>query len=138
MPQVFHELFSSTGDPLESVLSLRPVEPIAHYRFADGTELDSSADLTTFCDNLDAALGEGSGDDWRAFMQRAERIWHATHGPFLESPLHGMRSLVRQAYKLGDLATIAPWKTLRTLGKAVPARPAAADVPRPVRHLHGV
>ena len=49
-------------------------------------------------------------------MQRAERIWDATHVPFLESPLHGVRSLLRQAYKVGDLATIAPWKTLRTLG----------------------
>jgi phytoene desaturase len=117
MPDVFRELFATTGDPLESVLTLIPVEPVAHYRFADGTELDSSADLTTFCDNLDAALGEGSGDDWRRFMQRAERIWDATHGPFLESPLSGMRSLLRQAYKVGDLATIAPWKTLRSLGK---------------------
>ncbi|BEP15458.1 phytoene desaturase family protein [Acidothermaceae bacterium B102] len=116
MPQVFGELFASTGDPLNSVLTLRPVEPIARYRFADGTMLDSTADLTTFCDSLDEALGEGNGDDWRRFMQRAERIWDATHVPFLESPLHGIRSLLRQAYKVGDLATIAPWKTLRTLG----------------------
>ena len=51
MPHVFRELFASTGDPLESAVTLQPVEPIAHYRFADGTELDSSADLTTFCDS---------------------------------------------------------------------------------------
>jgi phytoene desaturase len=117
MPQVFRDLFTSTGDPLDTALTLSPVEPIAHYRFADGTELDSSGDLTTFCDNLDESLGQGSGDDWRQFMHRAERIWDATHGPFLESPLHGMRGLVRQAYKVGDLAAIAPWKSLRSLGK---------------------
>ena len=118
MPQVFRELFAATGQPLDAVLTLRPVEPIARYRFADGTMLDSTADLTTFCDTLDEALGEGNGDDWRRFMQRAERIWDATHVPFLESPLDGVRSLLRQAYKVGDLATIAPWKTLRTLGTA--------------------
>ena len=116
MPQVFRELFAATGDPLDSVLTLRPVEPIARYRFADGTMLDATADLTTFCDTLDTALGEGSGDDWRRFMQRAERIWDATHVPFLESPLHGIRSLLRQSYKVADVAAIAPWKTLRTLG----------------------
>ena len=117
MPQVFQELFSTTGDPLESVLSLRPVDPIAHYQFADGTEFDSSSDLTTFCDSLDNALGEGSGDDWLAFMRRAERIWDATHVPFLETPLAGIRSLLRQSWRLPDLTTIAPWRSLRSLGQ---------------------
>ena len=117
MPQVFRELFEATGHPLESVLSLRPVEPIARYRFADGSRFDSSADLTTFCDRLDDSLGEGSGADWQAFMRRAERIWDATHVPFLESPLNGMRSLVRQAWRVGDLQAVAPWRSLRGLGR---------------------
>jgi phytoene desaturase len=117
MPQVFRELFDATGDPLESVLDLRPVEPIARYRFVDGTMLDSSADLDTFCRSLDEALGHGAGEDWRRLMRRAEKIWDATHVPFLESPLDGLRSLVRQAYKVGDLVTVAPWKSLRSLGK---------------------
>ncbi|MDX6203104.1 MAG: hypothetical protein QOJ83_2604 [Frankiales bacterium] len=116
MPQVFRELFSSTGTPLESVLELRPVEPIARYRFADGSRLESSADLDRFCDNLDDALGGSASEDWRRFMLRAERIWDATHGPFLESPLHGIRSLVRQAWRMGDLRAVAPWRSLRSLG----------------------
>jgi phytoene desaturase len=117
MPQVFRELFAATGDPLDSVLDLRPVEPIARYRFADGNGFDSSADLTTFCDTLDSAFGEGAGEDWQRFMRRAERIWDATHGPFLESPLHGVRSLLRQAWRVGDLQAVAPWRSLRSLGR---------------------
>jgi phytoene desaturase len=116
MPQVFRDLFEATGDPLESLLDLRPVEPIAHYRFADGTELDSSADPDTFYGNLEDAVGEGAGDDWRALMQRAERIWEATHVPFLESPMHGIRSLLRQSWRLPDLKAVAPWQSLRSLG----------------------
>jgi phytoene desaturase len=117
MPQVFRELFTATGDPMDSVLDLRPVEPITRYRFADGSGFDSSADLTTFCDSLDSALGDGAGEDWQRFMRRAERIWDATHGPFLESPLHGVRSLLRQAWRVGDLQAVAPWRSLRSLGR---------------------
>jgi phytoene dehydrogenase-like protein len=38
MPQVLEEVFASTGDPLDTVLDLQPVEPVAHYQFADGTD----------------------------------------------------------------------------------------------------
>lgn len=117
MPQVFRELFAATGDALDTVIDLRPVEPIARYRFADGTRLNSSADLTTFCDSLDDVLGDGAGEDWQAFMRRADRIWDATHRPFLESPLQGVRSLVRQAWRVGDLQAVAPWRSLRSLGR---------------------
>lgn len=117
LPQVFRELFDATGDPLDEVLTLRQVEPIAHYRFADGTELDSSADVDTFYGNLDDAIGGTAADDWRRFLRRSERIWHATHQPFLESPLHGLRSLLAQSWKLHDLATIAPGRSLRSLGR---------------------
>jgi phytoene desaturase len=117
LPQVFRELFDATGDPLDDVLTLRQVEPIAHYRFADGTELDSSADPDTFYGNLDDALGGTAADDWRRFLRRSERIWHATHQPFLESPLHGLRSLVAQSWKVRDAATIAPGRSLRSLGR---------------------
>lgn len=116
MPFVFADLFAGTGEPIESVLDVRPVEPVAHYRFADATELDASADLDTFCASLDAALGTGSGADWRAFMTRAQRIWSATRGPFLENALDGPLGLARQAVRLADLRAIAPGRTLRSLG----------------------
>src|SRR5437762_10182567 len=85
MPHVFAELFADTGDPLESVLDLRPVEPIARYRFVDGTRLDASTDLDRYCARLDGALGRGAGQDWRRLAERAERIWRVVRGPYLES-----------------------------------------------------
>src|SRR3954452_24948806 len=33
MPQVFHDLFDATGDPLDKTLTVTPLDPIAHYRF---------------------------------------------------------------------------------------------------------
>lgn len=118
MPQVFHDLFAATGEPLEDVLQLRRVEPIARYRFPDGTRLDASGDLDTFCATLDRQLMPGSGADWRRFMAHAAGIWQAVERPFLRSGLRGVRSLARQAVRLRDLAVVAPHRTLRSLGRS--------------------
>jgi len=117
MPHVLREVFDVAGGSLEDALSLRPVDPIAHYRFADGTELDATRDLDTFATALDDVLTPGSGADWRQFMARAGRIWDATHEDFLDRALDGPRTLLRQAVRIGDLRTVAPWHSLRDLGQ---------------------
>ena len=117
MPFVFRDLFEDTGG-WPSSLSLEPLDPIARYRFADGTALDTTGGLDDFCGRLDAALGAGNGDDWRRLMAHAARVWDATRGPFLESPLHGPSSMLRLALRQPrDIATIAPGRTLRGLGR---------------------
>ena len=117
MPSVFEELFRQTGDPLDRVLTLRPVEPIARHLFADGSSFDSRSDLTEHSAGLDAAFGPGNGDDWRRFMSRAGRIHAATRGPFLESPLHGLGTLLRLARQdPRAIRAVAPHRTLRQLG----------------------
>ncbi len=118
LPHVFADLFAATGGPAPG-LSFTPLEPLARYRFADGTRLDASRDLSVHCARLDAALGPGAGADWRSFSARAERIWHASRGPFLEQPLDGPATLARLAVQQPrDLLTIAPGRTLRSLGRA--------------------
>ncbi len=118
MPQVFADLFRSTGDPIESVLDLVPLDPVARYRFADGTTLDACSDHDELCRRIDAALGGSAGADWHRLWQRAERIWTATEGPFLRSPIPGPAALIQQARHVRDLASIAPWRTLRGLGRS--------------------
>src|SRR5262249_32313036 len=71
MPYVFAELFAQTGDRLDSVLELHRVDPIARYRFADGSRLDASTDLSRLCARLDRTFGAGAGDDWRRLAERA-------------------------------------------------------------------
>jgi phytoene desaturase len=115
MPWVFEDLFAATGDPLAEVLSLRALDPIADYRYADGARFGSCSDPAEFGARLDAALGGGAGAQWARFWDRAERIWAATRGPFLESPVHGFGALARQAVRVRDLAAIAPWRSLSGL-----------------------
>jgi phytoene desaturase len=117
LPHVLRETFEDTGG-WPAGLALEPLDPVARYRFADGTGLDASSDLDEHCRRLDAALGAGAGDDWRAFTARAQRVWEASRGPFLESPLHGPRTLLRLATRRpGDIAAIAPGTSLRALGR---------------------
>ena len=116
MPQVFADLFAETGDPMSSVLDLRQVEPIARYRFADGTRLDTTADLDVMVARMDAAFGPGAGADWRRLTERASRMWTAVRDPFLSTPVDGPLALARHALRVRDLMTIAPGRTLRHLG----------------------
>ncbi|MFN2522229.1 MAG: phytoene desaturase family protein [Mycobacteriales bacterium] len=116
MPQVFRSLFDDTGGWPHG-LELTPLEPIARYRFADGTGFDATSDLDDFCGRLEA-WSSGSGEDWRRFMEHARKVWEATRVPFLESPLHGPLSMLRLAAQSPrDIATIAPGRTLRALGR---------------------
>lgn len=117
MPSVFSELFDATGAPLDSVVQLQAVEPIARYRFPDGTSLDATSDVDRFCAQLDERLEPGSGRDWRGFLAHAEAIWKAVEQPFLRSPQRGAAALARQAVRVRDLITIAPQRSLRTLGR---------------------
>jgi phytoene desaturase len=123
LPAVYRDLFVKTGKPLEDSLELLPVDPVARYRFPavaghDVAWLDvpnaSRARLRTA---LDERLGPGAGDDWDRFLDRAHQVWQVTRGPFLESPLPGGHDLLRLARRPSDVRTVAPWQTLRQLGR---------------------
>lgn len=123
LPAVYRDLFAKTGPPLESCVELRPVDPVARYRFPAGsgrgvTWLDvPNAAPAALRAALDDALGAGSGADWARLLDRAYAIWQVTRGPVLESALGGHRDLLRLAHRPGDVRTVAPWQTLRGLGR---------------------
>lgn len=115
MPQVLRETFAATGDRLESVLELRALDPIAELRFADGTRLRTVVGGAGTADRIRDAFGARSATQWTDFFRRAERMWQASHEAFLESELRGARTLVGLSRRVGDLAAVAPTRTLRDL-----------------------
>jgi phytoene desaturase len=123
LPAVYRDLFLKTavrraGASLEDCVDLQPLDPAFRYRWADGTTAAlPGAGPALAADALGTALGGSAADDWRRFMDRAGAIWRATRTPFLETPLTGPLDLVRQTWRLNDLRTIAPWSTLRGLGR---------------------
>ncbi|MDD7941859.1 phytoene desaturase family protein [Actinomycetospora lutea] len=115
MPPVLERLFADTGAPLRDVLDLEPLDVAARYRFGDGTVLDLPGRRAAVPDALDAALGGGAGDQWAGFLDHAERVWHATHEHFLESPV-SPAGLARLSLRGRDLLAVAPWRSLRGVG----------------------
>lgn len=114
LPHILRNLFTETGH--EFPLRLTRLDPVARYRFADGQWFSMHAEKEARDDALDDAFGDGSARRWNAFMARAGAIWQATRGPFLESTVDGL-TLARQATRVRDLATIAPWRSLRSLAR---------------------
>ena len=126
LPAVYRDLFVKTGRPIEDSLDLVEVDPAFRYRFPRSTGSATATPVWLDVPNasrartvaaMDAALGAGAGEDWAAFLDRAHQVWQVTRGPFLESPLDGPRDLVRLARRTSDVRTVAPWSSLRALGR---------------------
>lgn len=118
MPQVYRDLFTATGGPLEGAVDLVRLDPAVGYRFPDGTGLTMPGTPGAVPGALDDALGAGAGDQWRTLMARAAAMWRISEGPFLRRPLRGAATLARLARNPADVATVAPWQSLRGLGRA--------------------
>jgi phytoene desaturase len=117
MPQIYRDLFAATGGRLEDDLDLVRLDPAVAYRFADGTRLTMPGTAPAIPHALDEALGAGAGAQWTALLDRAAAMWRISEEPFLRRPLRGAATLARLARTPADVATIAPWRTLRGLGK---------------------
>ncbi len=128
LPAVYRDLFLKTGSSFEEEVDLQEVEPAFGYRFADGSEVTLPGVNPARCA---AALGEALGGDtereWRALMDRAGKMWRLTREPFLQSPLDGWKTLLPLA-KPADVRTIAPWSTLRGLGRSMLSDPRAVTL----------
>ena len=118
LPAVYRDLFLKTGKPLEDEIDLRPVEPGVRYRFADGSSVDvPGAGPGPAAAAFGDAFGDGARQDWRDLMARAATMWRLSRGPVLASPVDGWRSVAPMARRPSDIAAMAPWRTLRGLGR---------------------
>ncbi|SDG04820.1 phytoene desaturase [Lentzea fradiae] len=114
LPDVFRDLFAATGAPLDEVVDLVPVDPVCHYRFPDGSTLDLPH--TDPAAAIAEAFGQEAGRQWRSLMAEAAHVWDLVEEPVLRRPF-SVGDLVRRSASPRDLMAIAPWRTLRSLGR---------------------
>lgn len=117
MPWVFENLL---GDRIE----LTRVEPVTRYRFADGSELELSADLPRALEALEA-WRVGAGADWTRFLGVCGSMWRASV-PFLTGPPPWPPRRPppgEPPVDPRDLIRIRPWHTLRTLARGLVREP---------------
>ncbi|SNT52863.1 phytoene desaturase [Asanoa hainanensis] len=113
LPQVFDELFADLGGVAPPLV---PLNPVVRHVFADGTVLDSCADPAEFAERIGAALGAEAALDWQGLWRRAGRVWDASWRDILRRPVDSPAALAGLAWRLGDLAAVAPGQSLRGLG----------------------
>jgi len=116
LPAVYRDLFQRTGDVLGRVVELKAVDPSFDYRFHDGTRVTfANLSRRKTLDSIAASFGDESAREWDGVMQRAESMWDVSRGPFIESELKSMASLLRRRTLMRDLFVISPWKSIRGL-----------------------
>lgn len=116
LPAVYRDLFLKTGAALEDSIEIVDLDIAFRYQFADGTVLKMPGTGIGRCaEAIGDTLGGTSADQWRQLMRRAAQMWAVTRKPFLESELNGLKSLLALSWRINDIRTIAPTKTLREL-----------------------
>ncbi|HEV2819883.1 MAG TPA: phytoene desaturase family protein [Solirubrobacteraceae bacterium] len=118
MPWVLRELFAATGAPLEAELELLRVEPVTRYRFADGSQVDLSADLPRALEALEA-WAPGASAGWTRFLGVCASMWGAAV-PFLTGPPPWPPRRPRRGEPAPnplDGLRVRPWHTLSSLAR---------------------
>ena len=116
LPAVYRDLFLKTGKRIEHILKIDPVDPAFEYNFADKTKITfPNLSLKGTCDSIESVLGKEAGNQWHNLMQRAEHMWDVSRGPFVESELKSISSLIAKKGFLANLKVIAPLTSLRKL-----------------------
>jgi phytoene desaturase len=114
MPGLLEELFAATGGPAD--LPVEPVDPASDLHFADGTHLALPHDPARVPAALDDALGTGAGAAWERLHARSRYLWSLVGRDVLRRPLT-TASLLRMSARPADLRAVAPWRTVRGLGR---------------------
>lgn len=81
MPWIFESLFAAAGTRLAEHLELVPVDPLAHYVFADGTTLDSSGSLPAWLAEI-RRLEPADVDGFWQFMRLGAQIFELSRATF--------------------------------------------------------
>jgi phytoene desaturase len=121
LPAVYRDFFQRTGEVMGRVVELEEVNPSFDYRFHDGKSVQfANLSRKKTLEAITQSLGDASAAEWERVMLRAEAMWDVSREPFVESELKSPLSLLKRPRVLRDLATIAPWKSLRGLKIASP------------------
>lgn len=111
LPGVFRDLATLAGRSLDDLVTLRRLDPICRYRFADGTTFEHRADLDDAAAAADA-LSAGSGDEWRAFMDHARSVWEVAERSFFAGAMSSPLELLSRMRSPRDLLAIDPLRSL--------------------------
>ena len=119
LPAVYRDLFLKTGDPIEHVLDLVPVNPAFEYRFDNGNVLKYDTNLNDLLTEISSSYDHQSAQQWKTLLQRGHDMWQLSRNSFLENPNPALRDFVTSKGFFRNLKLMAPNKSLRDLGNEI-------------------
>lgn len=116
MRGVFEEVAAEAGAALDDLVTLRPAEVLARHAWGGGARLDLFADVDRSADAVGDLAGADEARRFRAFCERARRVYATLERPFIRADRPSLAGLVAGVPFL-DLWRITPFATMwRELG----------------------
>jgi 1-hydroxycarotenoid 3,4-desaturase len=114
MPWVFEQLFATAGTTLSARLTLKKLDILARHAWSAGERLDLFSDPRRTEDAIGVFAGPGEAAGFRAFRERAERVYRTLEGPFMRSQRPTAFSLTAGAGLKGisEMWGVSPFATL--------------------------
>jgi 1-hydroxycarotenoid 3,4-desaturase len=114
MRWVFDELFARAGTRLDEHLRLQPLGILARHAWREDQRLDLHAELEASVDAIGRLAGAAEARRYRAFCERARRVYASLEQPFLRGSRPNPISLVTRAGWRGlpEIVRISPFATL--------------------------
>ncbi len=111
MRPVFVDLFASAGRRLEDYIDLRPVDPLTHYVYPDGTTLDIWRDLARTVAEIERVADDPRDvEGYLAFLAYAARIHRITGDKFIYRDPPTFWDVARTP--LRDMPAVDPLRTM--------------------------
>ncbi len=118
MRPVFEELFAAAGADFAAHVTLRPATVLARHAWSAAERLDLFASVEQSAEAIGAFAGAAEARGYRAFCERARRVFRTLDGPFMRAPQPGSPLVLVGRAGARDLLATAPFATLwRALGE---------------------
>ena len=102
MPHLLEEAFAAVGEKMSDRLTLHPLHPAYHARFADGSSLDVHTGAQAMEAEIERFAGCREAAGYRRLRRWLQELYHAQMGRFIESNFDSPFSLLHP-----DLARLA-------------------------------
>src|SRR5690242_468382 len=111
MRGVFEEIAADAGATLDDLVTLHPAEVLARHAWSGGARLDLFANVDRSADAIGVLAGADEARRFRAFCERARRIYATLERPFIRADRPSLTGLVA-GVPFFDLWRITPFATM--------------------------